>query len=365
MKIKFYGRAGLSLMIISLFILPTLVHAEKQKIRVVVENASIRMQPNMESEVIENPPVGSVFEVERKIGEWYEVRYQSKVGVRITGYIHEMLVEAEKATPAPARQVTPQPTREPVRPTPPPRPMRRQPPKIMFNLGAGGLVNFIEGYDWEYSFSYLDEQASYTDSAEKSMGIGFDLGFGIFVMPNIEITGGLNYLFPKSRTTTYVIDLPSEYFYNDNAQGDTEADTKYSAIILNFGLNFHPVTEGSIRPYLGAGISYIMAKMELMDDLWYIDHYDGLDHTYIEITEVELTEESLSKLGFNIRAGANLEIADNIFIFGEARYIIAKKTIPHPLIAATEEMYNLDLGADELEINLGGVSIILGVKIGV
>ncbi|NIM91849.1 MAG: outer membrane beta-barrel protein [Candidatus Aminicenantes bacterium] len=357
MRIKFYGRAGLSLIVISLFILPTLVQAEKQKIRVVVENASIRMQPNMESEVIENPPVGSVFEVERKIGEWYEVRYQSKVGVRITGYIHEMLVELEKVAPAATRTVTPQRRREPVRPTPPP-PMRRQPPKIMFNIGVGGLVHMIQaGYDWEYTFIIYSEQAAITDMADNATGFGFDAGFGVFPMPNIEITGGLSFV-SKSLDATYGFSLPNMFLWDDIATDEIQEQAKYSALMLHFGFNFHPLIEGSVRPYFGGGISYISAKMDMMEDMIYQEtFYSDWTHT-IELTEVEWVQESFNKLGFNVRAGANFQVANNIYIYGEGRYIIAKTSIPHPLL---EE---IGVEGDEIDIDLGGFSAVLGVKIG-
>ncbi len=357
MKIKFYGRASLSLIIISLFILPTLVHAEKQKIRIVVENASIRMQPNMESDVIENPPVGSVFEVERKIGEWYEVRYQSKVGVRITGYIHEMLVEEEQAAPAAARTITPQPRREVVQAPPPARPMRRQPPKIMFNLGVGGLVHMIQaGYDWEYTFIIYSEQAAITDMVDNATGFGFDAGFGVFPMPNIEITGGLSFV-SKSLDATYGFDLPNMFLWDDIAHAETQEQAKYSALMLHFGFNFHPMTEGSVRFYVGGGGTYINGKMDMMQDMTYQEtFYSDWTHT-IEIVEVEWVQQSVNKFGFHVRAGANFQVANNIYIYGEGRYIIAKTSIPHPL------MEEAGLEGDEIEIDLGGFSAVIGVKI--
>jgi opacity protein-like surface antigen len=66
----------------------------------------------------------------------------------------------------------------------------------------------------------------------------------------------------------------------------------------------------------------------------------------------------LNKLGFNVRAGANFQVANNIYIYGEGRYIIAKTTIPHPLLV------EIDIEGDEIDINLGGFSVVLGVKIG-
>jgi len=358
LKSEFYVRAGLSITIISLFLLPTFVQAEKQKIRVVVENATIRLQPNVESEVIENPPLGSVFEVEKKIGEWFEIRYSSKVGVMIIGYIHEMLVEVEERAPAPERKFTSQPRRERIRRTPPSLPLRRQPPKIMFSLGVGGLVHMIQaGYDWEHSFVAYEEQAAITDSVKNSTGFGFDVGFGIFLIPNLEITGGLNY-FSKSLGATYGFDLPNVFLWNDIAHAETQEQAKYLALMLNFGVNFYPLIVGSIRPYFGAGLSYISAKIDLMEDLTYQEtFYSDLSHI-IEIVEVEWVQESLSKLGFNVRAGLNFAVADNVYIYGEGRYVIAKTRVPHPLLIKA------DFEGDDIDIDLGGASIILGVKIG-
>jgi hypothetical protein len=45
-----------------------------------------------------------VFEVREKVGEWYRVDFMSKVGVLVTGYIHEMFVEEDRGAgeePAP------------------------------------------------------------------------------------------------------------------------------------------------------------------------------------------------------------------------------------------------------------------------
>lgn len=86
----------ISLMIIALFILPILVYAEKQMIEVVVENASIRSKPDVDSEIIKSEPLGSVFEVERKVGKWYEIKVLSRLGILIDGYIHEKYVKVIK-----------------------------------------------------------------------------------------------------------------------------------------------------------------------------------------------------------------------------------------------------------------------------
>jgi hypothetical protein len=70
--------------------------AGTQKIRVAVEDATIRSAPDMTSRVIDTPAFGSVFDVREKVGEWYRVDYLSRVGVVVTGYVHEMFVEEER-----------------------------------------------------------------------------------------------------------------------------------------------------------------------------------------------------------------------------------------------------------------------------
>jgi hypothetical protein len=95
-------KMAIGTVIILLVMLPTVIHAESQRIIVVVENASIRSEPDMTGRVIESPAFGSLFEVKQKVGDWYEVEFPSAVGVLVTGYIHEMFVEVEKQVPEPA-----------------------------------------------------------------------------------------------------------------------------------------------------------------------------------------------------------------------------------------------------------------------
>jgi hypothetical protein len=96
-KKKWRGRAFI--LIVFLFILSGVIYAQKTIIEVVVGNASIRLSPDTSSEIIESPPVGSVFEVENKVGEWYEITFLSKLGMTITGYIHQRFVRVLKGGP--------------------------------------------------------------------------------------------------------------------------------------------------------------------------------------------------------------------------------------------------------------------------
>lgn len=63
-----------------------------QQIKVKVENASIRLKPDHESQVIHNVAYGTFLEPEEKTAEWYKVSV-NKDGYTISGYIHQDFVE--------------------------------------------------------------------------------------------------------------------------------------------------------------------------------------------------------------------------------------------------------------------------------
>jgi len=65
--------------------------AAPQKIKVVVDNASIKATPEIGGKTIARIPLDTILDAEEKQGEWYKISMDNE-GVRISGYIHEMLV---------------------------------------------------------------------------------------------------------------------------------------------------------------------------------------------------------------------------------------------------------------------------------
>lgn len=324
MKIKFNGKVFVSLIIVSLLVLPAFIQAEGQKIRVVAEDTNVRIKPDLRSDIIASPAVGTVFDVEKKIGEWYEIVFSSSAGISITAYVHEIYVEIviEEEMPLPN-----------------------------FFVSLGGMYSSVQaGYNYTYKFSDYGSPATIYDSIENGSAVGFNIGFGFFVLPNIEITASAD-LCSTSLSGKYGYDLQDWYFPYDIAYTEVLTDAKFTKIIINFGANFHLITTGMIRPYVGGGISYIMGKIDLLDIFSRTWGWD-IDTFWTHMYDVSTTIESLNKLGFNVKAGINFAVSRNIFIFSEGRYIIAKKTVVHHF---TNE---------NIDIDLGGVSIIVGAKIG-
>jgi hypothetical protein len=63
------------------------------QVKVTVENASIRLEPTQDSQIIHNVPYGAILIPEEKIGEWFKVSIM-KGAYTISGYIHQSFVEA-------------------------------------------------------------------------------------------------------------------------------------------------------------------------------------------------------------------------------------------------------------------------------
>lgn len=93
MKKRGKGSILLLFIISFLLIVPTLVYSQERIVEVVLENAEIHVEPNATSKVIQTAPVRQVYNVIRKVGSWYEIRFTTeRLGITMTGYIHEKYV---------------------------------------------------------------------------------------------------------------------------------------------------------------------------------------------------------------------------------------------------------------------------------
>lgn len=357
---KLNGRLIITLVTAFILILPTINQAQqKQRIKVVAQNASVRLQPNVDSEVMLSPPVGSTFEVEQKIGEWYEIKFSSEIGVLITGYINSQFVDVVEEAPVPVPKK--EPVRKPAKPAVKPRPQKARPAttsRIKFNIMAGGLFSlYNDMFSGQFSYDYRGETFIIEDYLESSNSVGFTGGVGIFVTPNIELTGSIA-SFSKAGWGELYIEVPSPFFFNDS-KSDYSDDGQYlpniKKTIFSFGINIHPIKSGLIDIYFGGGGSYIKATVDLMENFIYTETQDlvALTHS-VEIDEVLYQETDITAFGFHGRVGVNLRVSNNFYLFGEGRHIIASADLPHPF-DDTYTIEGLDLGGT---LALGGIRIV-------
>jgi DNA-binding beta-propeller fold protein YncE len=91
-------------MLFILFLLTFLIPgpaAAGVKVKVIVDNASIKATPEIGSPTLANAALGTLLDVEMKQGEWYKIT-TTRGGAPVTGYIHELLVEEIGEGEAPA-----------------------------------------------------------------------------------------------------------------------------------------------------------------------------------------------------------------------------------------------------------------------
>ncbi len=230
------------------------------------------------------------------------------------------------------------------------------PKKNIAHIYMGGLLSFIKaGYEYEYTDTIYGEEMRLIDEVSNSETLGFSAGAGFFVIEFLEIGVGLN-TFSKSLSGLYGFSLPNIYLWDDIASDEATASPVFKEMAFHFGVNIHPLNSGSVRPFLGAGLSYVSGKMELLNDILYKDtYYVDLTHE-IEITEVELVKTNLNKLGFNFCGGMDIYITNRLAFYASGRFVMAKKEIDHPLTSQFEE-------GEILELDLGGLSANLGIKV--
>jgi len=348
MKINLRRNAIISL-IIAIFILPSFGRAEEQKVKVVVEKASIRLEPSMESEIIASPDVGAIYDVEKKIGEWYEIKFYSKIGVLITGYIHQMFVEVVSEEAAPKPKVPQKPgKREPT--AKPKEAVAQLRPTVSLKLSAMSFA--VNGYDYTYRRGFFTAR----DSIEKESLLGFDIGVGYFLKRNFELEGCLSFL-AKHLPGLYVIGVPSPYRLNDPASDEFTAHPYVKELILSLGISFHPLTRSGFKPYFGAGGVFITGQWDLMTAISYRETADAVTQTHsVEIDDVSFEKTNVSKFGFIFKVGLDITMSRKTAFFSELRFLSAKKKVSHPAILG-------NVPIEMAEIGLGGSSLLLGIKI--
>lgn len=328
----------LGVVFLGIGVLAIFAQDQPQKLTVKDPEASIYAKPDTASQVIEKPSVGSVYEIVRQFEDWYEIKLPSRLGIVITGYIQGKFVERPGEEPKPI--------------PPPPSPKSK-----IGHISLGGLYHLIQmGYDSQYPWLIFNQNGTIKESVQNSPGPGFEVGLGFFALKNIEIAASLYYV-SKTLDGTYGMEFPNRQIYSDIVFAEASATPKVEEMMFNFGLNVHFLKEGLIRPYLGAGISYINSNIDLLEDIVFKETF-YTDKTHeIEITEVKFGKKTLNVLGFYGKVGIDLNIINAVAVYGEGQYLVASKDVPDPLTTKLS-------GHDELlKINLGGATALLGVKI--
>lgn len=287
----YYRRSRHLLFLIFLPIIFLSLHAQDSQIelKVVSEQANIRVAPDIGSTIIHMAPQGSVFTSLGKEGEWYQIRYLPEIGDAITGFVHKSLVleiikpSLEKVAKPPEKKAEPvvKPRApEPKKPEEPPTPPLKKEPvaiekpprerglppiapstsplreKVLpISLSLFGGVKYVEGGDINtgalgladfYNASLPGDQVGEVQALHLSYIIGGEVAFTIH--PNLTIGIGADYFIAHSESAV------------SYAGGSTTAD-----LTIRPEMNMLPIRltlSCYIIPkfYIKSGIEYHLAK---------------------------------------------------------------------------------------------------------
>jgi len=343
MKTKFCG-----IFVVFVFILvnPLISQDVTHRIKVVTEQANIRLEPDIGSRIIHQAPQNTSLEAIGKQGEWYQVRYISDKGTPATGYVHESLVieigppppkikgkeaepepepkkaapeklefekvepekiEFEKAEPEEKAEVTPQevsPSEE--RKT---SFIEGMPPiNLLLSLGlsyrVGGDIN--TGAQGLADF-YAESLSSSMQGSVGAVHLTYLLGgeVQIHLRPNLALGLGLDYFKGKNESK---VTYPEA---TDSAAYTTTPELK--SVPIRLAVTYHILPELSPSFYLKAGLEY---------------HFASCGYTYrfenSEFWEEWQGEASSQGFGFMAGLGVDVELTSTLVFFGEAAGNFAK-----------------------------------------
>lgn len=125
------------------------------KLKVVTEQANIRLKPYIGSIIIKQVPQGTTLESTGKEGEWYSIKLKPDEGGQVSGYVHESMVFVLDGPPIEKEEKeirTEEEKREEIEEKPLPQPVvtkppSRQPSKYHFELCFSDGGNIISGGD--------------------------------------------------------------------------------------------------------------------------------------------------------------------------------------------------------------------------
>jgi len=338
MNNRFKAKAIVGFLMAFLLLVPFLISTEKQTVKVVVENAGIRLKPDMESEILEFPQIGRVFEVEEKAGGWFKIRFTSQVGIPITGYIHEMYVEeiVEDVT-LPVKK-EPEPKREPERkPAPPipvtkPRDVPERAPRTELILSGGYNTGFSakESITYSETFAYQlltrgESRGTISSSLQKPLGFGGALNIFFSPVLGIQIRADLN---SKAEVTPESISTYSLSTLWSNGQTASFAnewgvtgDASVTALSANIVIR-SPATSMFV-PFFSGGVSYYTGQTRVNTTIAQFDTWLLGNIQYYAAFVIPVgVDAAVGGIGFNAGGGAHILFSPNFGVSLEARYFM-------------------------------------------
>ena len=329
MSEKLRRKSGIGLALILGLLLSTGLYAQKVRLVVIEEGAVVQVRPDAGSDVIQDVPLGALLEAEQKVGEWYEVKVTSRLGVSLTGYIHERFIRTDEV-PVTITQTPPEAS--------PQREVRQAGIKK-------GEISVAAGY---VSASFMNEKSTYTDNwsdgllvgvsergeiahklEKKPYGLGFSFsyliagGLGIQLRLDYNFTANLEAMEGGS---TYTMTWSWEDGRGPFDLTDAwNVSGELSVYPISANLIYKLQSGGSLVPYFSGGVSYFLGSVKAGSTRGVGITWEAEGSQFLDYLDVPLSiDESIGHIGFNLGAGLDFLFSPGFGVNLDAAYFVGK-----------------------------------------
>jgi len=245
------------------------------KLKVVTEQANIRLRPDIGSIIIQQVPLGRILESTKKEGEWYLIRIQTELGEQASGYVHESMVKVVERPPGVKEEIVEQIEPEikekaeekpQIKPVSKPPPTPRLPSESQFELCFLGGGNYVSGGDLNrgatgFADYYRDVLAVQGEGEIKPARLSYIFGgeFAFPLSPDFYMGLGLDYFLGEKESVVR---------FQDSSLTETHMHPRIQAFPIRLFITYYPIPS----VYLKTGIEYYFAKCE------YYYYYQSTDY---------------------------------------------------------------------------------------
>jgi hypothetical protein len=236
------------------------------KLKVVAEQANIRLKPDISSIIIRQVPKETILNSAGKEDEWFIVILPSNHEASVTGYVHESLVVVLE--PLPQREKKPEKTERPI---PPPRPEKTETtgPSLPWRfslclMGGGGT---IAGGDLNPGIQgladlYGDILGIQGEGNTEPVHLGYSLDLELLFPLSSQLSWGIGFEFLQAKNESSV------EFRQGAVLHTLHTHPHLSAVPISLFLSVSPLA----NLYVRGGISYYFARCsylyQIQTDNW-------------------------------------------------------------------------------------------------
>ena len=345
------------------------------ELKVVADQANIRLEPDISSIIIRQVPKGTILNATEKKEEWFAVQLTSKQGTLVSGYVHESLVTPME--PLPEKKAPPiLPKARPVGPEEN-RPLSSARFTLSFSAGGnyalgGDLNSGIKGLADLYEDSLGIQGAGAIGSAHLGYVLSMEISFPLFPM----ISWGLGAEHFRAKNS-------SQVDYNQGESSSAlEVRPKFCAIPLHAFLSFRPVPQ----LYVKGGISYYFSRcsytylvetgdrtrrwngkanaggLGLVGGIGYINAYSENLSFFAEVTaRLARIRGFTGNEKFEDSLGETSKEKGTLYLI--QTQVLEKRTHPVLFIRETRPNEAGIIGAEKAMIDFSGVAVKIGIRL--